>query len=50
MEPLSGYLLLGQQLLKGQSDYADAWNFGPRDTEILTVKDVVSLLKDNWNS
>ena len=29
LECLSGYLLLGQKLLEGKTEYADAWNFGP---------------------
>ena len=27
LEPLSGYLLLGQKLLEGKKDFAGAWNF-----------------------
>jgi CDP-glucose 4,6-dehydratase len=29
LEPLSGYLLVGQKLLQKETDFADAWNFGP---------------------
>ena len=29
LEPLSGYLLLGQKLLEGRKEFAEAWNFGP---------------------
>lgn len=45
LEPLSGYLLLGQKLLEeGKSNkrktYADGFNFGPFEDSILTVADV----------
>ncbi|MFC1780899.1 CDP-glucose 4,6-dehydratase [Planctomycetota bacterium] len=29
LEPLSGYLMLGQKLLEGKKEFAQAWNFGP---------------------
>jgi len=29
LEPLSGYLALGRELLSGRREFADAWNFGP---------------------
>lgn len=50
LEPLSGYLLLGQQLLEGKQDFADAWNFGPIDSEILSVKSVVEISQKSWDS
>jgi CDP-glucose 4,6-dehydratase len=31
LEPLSGYLQLGAQLLEGGHRYEGAWNFGPKD-------------------
>jgi len=48
LEPLSGYLLLGQKLLEGKKEYADGWNFGPDDESIITVKQVVELSKRYW--
>jgi len=29
LEPLSGYLLVGQKLLKGKKEFVEAWNFVP---------------------
>lgn len=29
LDPLAGYLLLGERLLAGERRFADAWNFGP---------------------
>lgn len=40
LEPLSGYLLLGQKLLEDGTKYAEGFNFGPHEDSILTVADV----------
>lgn len=40
LEPLSGYLLLGQKLLEYGKQYADGFNFGPDEDSILKVADV----------
>jgi CDP-glucose 4,6-dehydratase len=48
LEPLSGYLLLGQKLLEGKSALAEAWNFGPDKDQCLTVNAVLALLKKEW--
>lgn len=42
LEPLSGYLLLGQKLLKGGNNYVDGFNLGPNEDSVLTVADVAS--------
>ena len=41
LEPLSGYLTLGEKLLEGKQEFADGFNFGPESNSILTVKDIV---------
>ena len=48
LEPLSGYLLLGQRLLEGCKDCASAWNFGPSDEEDISVSEIVGLIKKSW--
>lgn len=48
LEPLSGYLLLGQKLLEGKKDFADAWNFGPSGQEIIKVKDLLAGIEKHW--
>lgn len=45
LEPLSGYLLLGQKMLQGE-DVRGAWNFGP-DGE-MTVLDVLKVAQSVW--
>ncbi len=40
LEPLSGYLLLGQKLLEGGKKYAEGFNFGPNEDSVLRVAEV----------
>ena len=40
LEPLSGYLLLGQKLLEEGKKYADGFNFGPNEESVLRVAEV----------
>lgn len=49
LEPLSGYLLLGQHLLDGESDKATAFNFGPDLTDHLEVEELLNKMKNVWN-
>lgn len=48
LEPLSGYLLLGQKLLDGEKDFAEAWNLGPLDDRNITVEEIVQKIKKIW--
>jgi CDP-glucose 4,6-dehydratase len=48
LEPLSGYLLLAERLVNGGDAFADAWNFGPSDSDALTVREVAALLVEHW--
>ena len=48
LEPLSGYLLLGQKLLEGGKEYAEAWNFGPSENENVSVGEIVRQIKEIW--
>lgn len=49
LEPLSGYLVLAEQLCKSPA-LAGAWNFGPRTHEAATVREVVELAQRSWPS
>jgi CDP-glucose 4,6-dehydratase len=40
LEPLSGYLLLGASLLQEPARFAEAWNFGPIEAGMPTVREV----------
>ena len=48
LESLSGYLCLGQKLIEGRQEFAQAWNFGPGTDGNSTVGDVLSRLKVAW--
>ncbi|MEG6520878.1 CDP-glucose 4,6-dehydratase [Desulfotomaculum sp. 1211_IL3151] len=50
LEPLSGYLLLGALLLDEPEKYGSAWNFGPRDTDVLSVEDILKLTIKEWGT
>ncbi len=50
LEPLSGYLHLGQKLSEGKMSFAQAWNFGPADESAITVENVVNHIKRFWNT
>lgn len=48
LDCLSGYLLLGQKLLEGDSRAADAWNIGPHNEDSVMVQEVIQLMKTQW--
>lgn len=49
LEPLSGYLQIGQKLLEEKVEFAEAWNFGPSDEGSITVEQVVQNVKKHWD-
>ena len=49
LEPLSGYLALGQGLVENDANHGEQYNFGPRSEQNHTVKDLLSDLSDYWN-
>jgi len=48
LEPLAGYLQLGERLLRGEVACAGAWNFGPEDRDTKPVSWVVKCLAEKW--
>ncbi|MDQ0872135.1 CDP-glucose 4,6-dehydratase [Paenibacillus sp. V4I3] len=50
LEPLHGYLILGEKLYNKGSSYAAAWNFGPGEESILTVGEVADMMLRHWGS
>lgn len=44
LEPLSGYLLLGQKLLENGREFTEGFNFGPKEESVLKVTEVANLL------
>ena len=45
LDPLAGYLMIGEKLLAGSASAADAWNFGPMSNARITVGDIVDSLR-----
>ena len=48
LEPLSGYLLLGQHLHQNNLLAAESWNFGPASDSNLDVNSLVKLMGQEW--
>lgn len=46
LEPLMGYLMLGQKLLEGKKEFSGPWNFGPEGD--MTVLDVLKIAQNVW--
>jgi CDP-glucose 4,6-dehydratase len=50
LEPLAGYLMLAERLYAKGVDYAEAWNFGPYDSDAKPVGWIVEQLCATWPS
>lgn len=48
LEALSGYLMLGQRLCEGRKEFAEGWNFGPREDAFVNVINVAVNCKTHW--
>ena len=50
LEPLSGYLALAEKLSsEAGQQYAEGWNFGPRDEDARPVQWIVEQLTQSWS-
>lgn len=49
LEPLAGYLLLGEKLLQAEKKFATAWNFGPRNEDSKEVSFILERIKQIWD-
>ncbi len=47
LEPLSGYLMLAEQLYQSQA-FADAWNFGPDEGDAQSVQWILDYIASRW--
>ncbi|MGL5098830.1 MAG: CDP-glucose 4,6-dehydratase, partial [Fusobacteriaceae bacterium] len=50
LEPLSGYLLLGQKMIENPGKYCEGYNFGPTLDAIVPVWDVATLVTKYFGS
>lgn len=48
LEPLSGYLMLGENLAKNSKLHGEQFNFGPRAEQNHTVKDLLLDISERW--
>jgi CDP-glucose 4,6-dehydratase len=48
LEPLKGYLMLGEKMLNYPTEFSEAWNFGPEFSSIIPVWDMASLLIEKY--
>jgi CDP-glucose 4,6-dehydratase len=50
LEPLSGYLLLCEQMYQNNGQFSQSWNFGPSQSDAQTVEYIVKQLCDKWDN
>lgn len=50
LDPVHGYLMLGERLMNRDKELATAFNFGPRDEDARPVREVLDALKKSWGS
>jgi CDP-glucose 4,6-dehydratase len=50
LEPVHGCLLLGQLLWDNGQTYAEAWNFGPRQEDMIPVFEVARRIVEHWGA
>lgn len=48
LEPLGGYLLLGEKLVDNPQKFSQSWNFGPELESLVTVQTVVEMVIDSY--
>jgi CDP-glucose 4,6-dehydratase len=48
LEPLSGYLILAQELYEDQKEYAEGWNFGPNEQDARPVDWILDVMISKW--
>lgn len=48
LEPLSGYLVLAQELYENGDKFAGGWNFGPKDEGCKSVEWILNKMVKNW--
>jgi CDP-glucose 4,6-dehydratase len=48
LEPLRGYLMLGQNLYEEGAAFASSWNFGPNPDDAKTVRWIVESIASRW--
>ena len=50
LEPLSGYLVLAQELFLHGDNFAEGWNFGPKDEDCKPVSWILDQMVSHWGN
>ena len=50
LEPLSGYLVLAQELFLNGDNFAEGWNFGPKDEDCKPVSLILDQMVKYWGT
>ncbi|TKF23454.1 CDP-glucose 4,6-dehydratase [Vibrio genomosp. F6] len=48
LEPLSGYITVAERLYNYGPEYAEGWNFGPKEEDAQPVQWIVETMKKEW--
>jgi CDP-glucose 4,6-dehydratase len=48
LDPLCGYLMLAEKLWGHPEIFSESWNFGPNDSETLSVSSILERLRELW--
>lgn len=48
LEPLAGYLMLAERLYGLEGTWTGAWNFGPREKDVVTVASLSDMILRHW--
>lgn len=50
LEPLSGYLVLAEELYINGDNFAGGWNFGPKDEDCQSVEKILKTMIKTWGT
>lgn len=48
LEPLSGYIMLAEQLFEDPNKFSEGWNFGPYDNDVRPVDWILNRMTELW--
>lgn len=48
LEPINAYLLLAEKLYQSGTEFAEGWNFGPHDSDIISVREIAETIGAIW--
>ncbi len=48
LEPLSGYIVLAQEMYNNHKEYAEGWNFGPNEQDVKQVDWILNKMISGW--